>query len=108
LGQKVGHRHASFYPNSINFGIISLSLSLILCDRRAKETAKKMQCDIPVRFDMYRKCHVISNLNFFLFCHCGWQKSLWQFVLVWLQHLCHTRAYTLNMSIAAITQLLML
>jgi hypothetical protein len=29
-------------------------------------------------------------------------------VLVWLQHLCHTRAYTLNMSIAAITQLLML
>ena len=51
--------------------------------------------------------YVISNLNFFLFCHCSWQKSLWQFVLVWLwhNHLCRTEAYALNMRVTAISQL---
>ena len=41
-------------------------------------------------YHVYR-CHVISNLKFFLFCYCSWQKSMWQFVLIWPRHKCCPR-----------------
>ena len=65
---------------------ISCRLLPICCSKI--ENAHNVESDIAININFLRHiliswCHMILNLNFFLFCYSDWQKLLWRFGHVW-------------------------
>ena len=71
-------------------GFSTMPRLLPICCSKIENTCN-VESDIAININilchiLISWCHVVLNLNFFLFCFSDWQKLLWRFVLVWSEH----------------------